>query len=292
MIPAIEVYTWKMGPVAFHAFGFLVTLGIFVGYLLARMRAKRFGVDPKDLSSFLRWMFVAAFIFAHMLDEIFYHPEALQQPWTLLFIWDGLSSYGGFIGTIVGGLLWAFVDSAPSFPFFKIRTTHKPLLAISDLVASVFPAGWVFGRMGCAVVHDHPGSPSHSPLAVQFGFGPTTDYGLFALHHGVDPRYDLGLLECLFMIVIAIAFAFLWRMKLPLGSYLVALCIVYPPVRFVLDFMRASDEDGGDLRYLHLTPAQWACFAFFLVGVVLAVVLRRTPRLTRRAPEVDATPPP
>jgi phosphatidylglycerol:prolipoprotein diacylglycerol transferase len=284
MIPAIEVYTWRVGPVAFHAFGFLVTLGIFVGYSLARWRAPRFGVARDDVGSFLRWMLITAFVMAHVLDEIFYHPEALHEPWTLLYVWDGLSSYGGFVGTVIGGLLWAYVDTTPGAPFIRLRATPRPLLAISDLVASIFPAAWCFGRAGCAVVHDHPGARSSSPLAVQFGFGPVTDYGLFGLHHGLEPRYDLGLLELFFTMAIALGFAVMWRKNLPHGSYLVALLLVYPPVRFVLDFMRASDEEGGDLRYLHLTPAQWGCFVFFIVGLWLVAKLRASKRDASPAP--------
>ncbi len=274
MVPAIEVYSWRAGPVSFHAFGLLVTLGVFFGYMAARKRAPMFGVAREDLSSFLRWMLITAFVLAHMLDEIFYHPEGLRKPYTLLFIWDGLSSYGGFIGTCVGGVLWAFLEIAPDFPFVKRRATRKPLLAISDLVASVFPLGWTFGRAGCAVVHDHIGARSSSAFAVQFGFGPATDYGIFALHHGEDPRFDLGLIEMFFMFVIAIGFAFMWRKKRAPGSYLVALCLVYPPVRFALDFLRVGDDEGGDVRYMHLTPAQYACVVFFAVGVVLVSQLR------------------
>ena len=145
---------------------------------------------------------------------------------------------------------------------------------MSDLVASVFPLGWMFGRAGCALVHDHLGAPTTSPLGVQFGPGPVTSYGLFAVHHGDEPRYDLGLLELFFTFAMAVAFALMWRRKWPVGSYLVALCLVYPPVRFALDFLRLGSDEGGDERYLGLTPAQFACFAFFLVGVWLWTRLR------------------
>jgi phosphatidylglycerol:prolipoprotein diacylglycerol transferase len=101
-----------------------------------------------------------------------------------------------------------------------------------------------------------------------------TTYGLFAVHHGDAPRYDLGLLEVFFTVAMAAAFAVMWRKKRPLGTYLVALCLAYPPVRFVLDFWRLGSDEGGDERYLGLTPAQWACFAFFLVGVWLPTRLR------------------
>ena len=46
-----------------------------------------------------------------------------------------------------------------------------PILPFADLILSVFPVAWVFGRSGCSVVHDHPGMKAEpgSLLAVAFG---------------------------------------------------------------------------------------------------------------------------
>jgi phosphatidylglycerol:prolipoprotein diacylglycerol transferase len=275
MIPAVEVYPLRIGPVPIQPFGVLVALGLVAGYQVAKRRAPLCGVARADLDSFVWWVLGVAFVMGHVLDEIFYHPDVLvQHPWTLLAIWEGQSSYGGFVGAVAGGVLWSFVERTPGAPFLRLRTERRPMLAVSDLVASVFPMGWMFGRAGCALVHDHLGVPSTSSLAVEFGPGPVTSYGLFAVHHGDAPRYDLGLLEVFFTIAVAAAFAVMWRKKRPLGSYLVALCLAYPPIRFALDFLRLGSDEGGDERYLRLTPAQWACFAFFLVGVWLFARLR------------------
>jgi phosphatidylglycerol:prolipoprotein diacylglycerol transferase len=275
MIPALEIYPIRFGPLELQPFGVLVALGLFFGHELAKKRAPVYGVSRADLNGFGAWMLVCAFVLAHVLDEVFYHPDVLRQrPWSILAIWDGMSSYGGFFGAIVGAVLWSHVETSARAPFFRVRRERRSLLAVSELVASIFPVGWMFGRAGCAVVHDHLGVLSSAPLAVQFGAGPTTDYRWFALHHGELPRYDLGLLELFFTIALVVAFAATWRAKLPLGSYLAALCVVYPPVRFAMDFLRATDDDGGDARYLALTPAQWACFAFFVIGVAMAMRVR------------------
>jgi len=280
MIPAVEVYPLRIGPVPIQPFGLLVSLGLVAGYQVAKRRAPLHGVARTDLDSFVWWMLATAFVMGHVLDEIFYHPDALvQQPWTLLAIWEGQSSYGGFVGAVAGGVLWSFVERTRGAPFLRLRAERRSMLAVSDLVASVFPIGWMFGRAGCALVHDHLGASSASPFAVEFGPGPTTSYGVFAVHHGDAPRYDLGLLEVFFTIAMVAAFAVMWRKKRPVGSYLVALCLAYPPVRFVLDFLRLGRDDGGDERYLRLTPAQWACFAFFLVGVWLSTRLRASARV-------------
>jgi phosphatidylglycerol:prolipoprotein diacylglycerol transferase len=280
MIPAVEVFPLQIGPVSVQPFGLLVVLGLVAGYQVAKRRAPRFGVARADLDSFVWWMLGTAFVMGHVLDEIFYYPDVLRQrPWTLLAIWESQSSYGGFVGAVGGAVLWSFVERTPGAPFLRLRAERRSLLAVSDLVASVFPLGWMFGRAGCALVHDHLGAPTTSPLGVRFGAGPVTSYGLFAVHHGDAPRYDLGLLEVFFTIVLAVVFALMWRQERPVGSYLVALCLAYPPVRFGLDFLRIGSDEGGDERYLRLTPAQWACFAFFLVGAWLWTRLRASARV-------------
>jgi len=46
-------------------------------------------------------------------------------------------------------------------------------------------------------------------------------------------------------------------------------------VRFAMDFLRIRGGEGADPRYAGLTPAQWECFALFLLGLyMLRMVLR------------------
>jgi phosphatidylglycerol:prolipoprotein diacylglycerol transferase len=100
-------------------------------------------------------------------------------------------------------------------------------------------------------------------------FGPVT------FIHGQYPRYDLGLLELMFTAVIAAAFALTWRKRLATGTYVVAACLAYAPVRFMMDFLRVEGVQGADPRYSGLTPAQWACTALFSFGIVMAFYMRR-----------------
>src|SRR5581483_5070790 len=110
--------------------------------------------------------------------------------------------------------------------------------------------------------HDHPGAKTarSSLLAVAYGPGPLHSFGFFHARFGDTPRYDLGLIEFLFTVVVALMFAATWNKRLPLGSYVIALPALYAPVRFALDFLRLDDNAGGDLRYDTLTPTQYTCF--------------------------------
>ncbi|HLD21062.1 MAG TPA: prolipoprotein diacylglyceryl transferase family protein [Patescibacteria group bacterium] len=53
------------------------------------------------------------------------------------------------------------------------------------------------------------------------------------------------------------------------GTYIVVFLIWYGVVRFLMDFLRATNGDIVDTRYLSLTPAQYAAIVMVAGGVWL-----------------------
>ena len=253
-------------PLTIKPFGTLVALGVYLGSTIALRHGRQRGIDDKKLSEFIFWVVGLGFVGGHMLDAIFYHPAHLaKDPLYLFMLWEGLSSYGGFIGAVLGALAWRW-------------SRKQPILPMCEVINSAFPLAWVFGRMGCATVHDHPGMLSDAWYAVRWPMP----------HGGVAGRLDLGLIEMTLTIPLAVAFLVLWsrKPKRPLGFYTGWMCVAYAPVRFVLDFMRVGESEpgvggGGDPRYAGLTPAQWACFGLLAMGIYF---LRKA-----KSGEVDAT---
>src|SRR5260221_13138571 len=97
MIPFIQVPDLKVGFLTLHPFGILVATGVLVGTALTTKRAKRLGFDLVKLNSFVTWMLVAGFIGGHLLDELFCHwADVKARPYSLFFLWGGLSSVGAF----------------------------------------------------------------------------------------------------------------------------------------------------------------------------------------------------
>src|SRR5262249_5891296 len=130
---------------AIHSFGALVALGVYIGAIIAMRHARERRYDEKKMNDFIFYVVGCGFVGAHVLDAIFYHPEQLKDdPLYVFWIWEGLSSYGGFIGAIFGAVLYKYKKK-------------EPILGFCEVVNSAFPLSWVFGRMGCASVHDHPG---------------------------------------------------------------------------------------------------------------------------------------
>lgn len=94
-------------PLSIKPFGALVATGVYLGSYLTIRRAKRIGLDEKVMSSFIAWVVGVGFVGGHVLDELFYYPHRLvDDPFSLFKLWDGLSSFGGFVGAIIGMFIW------------------------------------------------------------------------------------------------------------------------------------------------------------------------------------------
>ncbi len=238
-------------------FGVLVATGVIVASLVAQQFAKRNGRSPTDTADLVLYVVVFAFVASYWLNGLFYETDALfdvlRHPSQIFEHWLGLSSFGGFIGAALGALFWRWRRQGPFLP-------------IADAAAFCFPFGWFFGRLGCFVVHDHPGRSSDFFLAV-------ADY-----RTGVPPyvpRHDLGLYEVFVAVFIIGVFLWLARKPRPPGLYVALLPLLYTPLRFMLDFLRAPMSEGGDIRYFGLTPGQYGSIAFFVFGLwLLRYVLR------------------
>lgn len=233
-----------------HPFGALVATGVMVGSALAVRRAVARGLSRQKFESLVTHCLIFGFVLSHVLDEIMYRPkEVLAHPENLLFVWKGISSYGGFIGGMVGAFVWRHR--------FKER-----LLPYADQITAVFPVSWIFGRAGCATAHDHIGRLSSSPLAVAFPGG---------------ARFDLGLLEMLITIPLAAFMLFYASKPRRAGQVTGLLCMIYAPIRYPLDALRATDISGADARYVGLTPGQWLSVGLFAVGALLFVRAKNEP---------------
>ncbi len=249
LVPAGLYRGFPATALSIKPFGFLVASGVIIASQLTIRRARRIGLDERVMSSFIAWVVGVGFVGGHVFDELFYYPErVLQDPWSLLRLWDGLSSFGGFLGALIGLSIWR--------ARYRVR-----VMPYADNVMSMLPIGWAFGRLGCSTVHDHPGLLSDSWLAVRYPTG---------------GRFDLGLLELLITIPLALAFWSLAKRPRPWGFFAGLACTIYAPLRFALDFLREREPGGVqgaiDPRYFQLTPAQWGCFG--LLGLGLYVLSR------------------
>ena len=255
MIPYFAQPKIHLGPITIHAFGVLVATGILLAFWLIRRRATRLGLDAVLAERLAMRMVIVGFISAHVVDRIAYYPsDVLARPWSLLFIWESISSFGGFLGaTLVA--IW----------FLRKQTDRLLGWRYLDVIAWAFPAAWLLGRMGCTVAFDHP------------GYETTFFLGQRYLDHVV--RHNLGLYEALCIIPLLATFLWLGRrgkQRQP-GFFVGLLPLAYAPIRFALDTLRMDD-----IRYFGFTPGQYG--SVLLVGIGFTILYRGSRRRTPASP--------
>lgn len=246
MIPYFDQPKIPLGPLTIHLFGVLVAVAMIVGVAMLRRRAKRNGIDAAMAERLVWWTLAGGFIGAHLVDRFIYFPgDTLKDPVSILKVWEGLSSFGGFLGGITGTWL-----------FLRRHDLRPNTWRYVDSIAYAFPFGWIFGRLGCFVAFDHPGAP--------------TSFFLGQTYKDMVVRHNLGLEEAIYTVLVATLFLVLGRKLRWPGFFTGLLAVVYAPVRFAFDFLRIVDT-----RYLGLTPGQWGSIALLLTGIYLLVWTRR-----------------
>lgn len=256
-IPYWEISALKLGPVSLQPFGILVATGVLFGAHLARKRAEKLGVDDDLVRALIGWTVIVGFIGAHVFDTLFYQwSDFKNDPILIIQVWKGISSYGGFIGAVVGYIA-----------FTKVHKV-KNHFVMGDLAAWAILPGFTFGRMGCATVHDHPGALSNFFMAIDF---PAKSY--VGQTYGAGPRHDLGFYELLFLLFLNLIF---WIAVLSkerrYGFAIGFIAIGYAPVRFLLEPLRLSTTDP---RFLGMTFAQFVSIALLITGVTIMIKIHR-----------------
>lgn len=250
MIPYISLPVYHLGPIPIDPWGTLVCIGFILGLEVTRARGIKLGLDVRDVVDGIVFTVLSGFVVGHLVHVLAYNPQQLEEQgiMALLRVWAGFSSFGGFLGAILGGTI-----------FYKL-VRKRPFWQHADVIMFGFPFGWTFGRLGCFSVHDHIGKLTDSPLGVRFPASHWT---------GGGTRYDLGLLEAIVAIAIAATFLVLARKPRAAGTFTAVWCLIYAPARFGLDFLRNTDLSNADVRWAGLTPAQWGAILMLAAGLAL-----------------------
>lgn len=242
MIPYFQISQFQLGPITIYVWGLMVALGVLIATSIGARLAKRHGLDERVCWDLAGWGGVGGFVGARLAHVFLYAPETyLAEPLKIFALRDGgYSSLGAFVGAIIAGVIYARVKKVKLAPY-------------ADLASLCVPLGYGIGRIGCFLIHDHPGTATHFLIGVKFPDGVV--------------RHDLGLYEALNGFALAALFFILYKKKVPLAAYTPLFLIWYGAVRFFLDFLRATDGVIVDARYASLTPAQYFAAAMFVWGL-------------------------
>ncbi len=256
MIPFLSIITFQLGPFTIYVWGLMVSLGFLLAGFMAARFAKQRGDDPSIIWDLLVWVAMAGMIGGRLGHVLFYEPSYyLLHPIEIIAVWKGgLSLYGGLILASIVGVLY-------------LRHRKVDVFRYADIVAFGLPFGKWIGRIGCFLIHDHPGT--------------ATDFILGVKYPDEIIRHDLGLYLSINAFFMAMFMLWLSRKPRPVGTYLCVFAIWYGISRFFLDFLRTID-----VRYFGLTPGQYFSIILFGFGVWLLLWIKR---MSKRALAVKIT---
>ncbi len=243
--------------------------GALTGLAIALKRSRRLGLDTDALHRICLWVVLWGFVGARIGHVFLYHWADYKDDLpSILRLWEGgLSSFGGFVGSTVATVV-------------LMRRSRLHFWTYADVICYGFATGWAIGRLGCYVIHDHPGrlagSAWYEALATEM------DVRLLNGDWSRDVRHDLGLYDGILSAVIAMFYLIADRKPRAPGFFIGWLCVLYCVPRFFLDYLRATDLVASDTRYLGLTPAQYG--AILIAGLGGAILWHSNSGRTKLSP--------
>lgn len=237
MIPYIGAQTYAVFGLHLQVWGTMIALCFIVGTYLAWRRAKQKKQDTEHILNLSFWILLCSFVGSRFVHVFLYEPsyylahplEAIdpRQP--------GFAIFGGFIGAF--------------FAFYAyVRKHGLAFLEYADTLVWALPWGCGIGRIGCFLIHDHPGTLTHFMLGVRYPDG--------------QVRHDLGLYLSLIGFATGGLFLLLNRKQRNSGFWFGTYMLIEGIVRFGLDFLRVNDT-----RYFGLTPTQYLAVPLALLGL-------------------------
>lgn len=304
VIPGFPFLRWYalMYLVAFGIAYFLFTKQIKNGEL--KFKSGKV-MDEDTVSSFFLFGIAGLLLGARIASCLIYDDTIyyLTHPWMIFWPFDenmhftglaGMSYHGGFIGGLLGMIVWC-------------KVKKYELLPILDAIAASIPLGYTFGRLGNFFNGELYGRITTSPIGMIFPqvpsyerFPATEAWVLeFAAKCGIDiptgsqlvnlPRHPSQLYEALFEGIFLWLVIWLLRKKKPFDGFLAVLYTFgYGFVRFIIEYFRQPDAslgfrfstDGSNdiFRFdslLNISTGQVLCLIMMLASIIAYFVLKK-----------------
>ena len=235
----------QLGPVPINWYGLTFLIGFFVGWMLVRRWAPRYGVSHEHVDGLITSIALGTVIGARLYFVLQNEPHSyLQEPWKLLAVWEGgLAFFGGLFGATLAAFLYT-------------RRHRLSFFRVSDLFAPAVPVGSAIGRISCGLAGMDYGTPTTLPWGVMY-----TNVESYAPVDGIS-RHPTQFYELVGDLIIA-AVLLRFRGRLPGGGLFVLYMTLFAILRFVLFFFR------GDVPTLALglTNGHWTALAVLACGI-------------------------
>ena len=207
---------FRIGDIAISSYTVMFIIGFLLAYLPFRSEFKRKGLSEDLLDLLYAASVIGGLIGAKILflmENVTFR-EFMTDP--IRYLSSGLTFLGGFLGAVV---LILVVVWAKKVNFWLVADAMSPALVL----------GYSIAKIGCFLVGDDYGPPSHLPWAMAFPEGsPPTN----------ERVHPAQIYEMLAMIGV---FVFLWKIRkrnVPIGWLFGVTLILMGVERFLVEFVR------------------------------------------------------
>lgn len=246
---------FSIGPFQLYGYGFMIAIGVLAAYITAEYRARRQKLKYEHIFNIVIWCVLGGFVAAKILFWITEWKTIVSDPGFLLqTLGDGFVVYGGIIGGILAGYIYARVKKLEFLKYF-------------DLVMPSIALAQGFGRLGCLLSGCCYGKETSFPLSITF------KESSYAPNHValIPTQIYSSLLDFLhFGVLIWIA-----RHKKTDGQVAACYLLFYSIGRFVLEFFR-GDLERGSVGIL--STSQFISIFIGFAGVVLLLLVSKRKR--------------
>jgi phosphatidylglycerol:prolipoprotein diacylglycerol transferase len=240
----------------FHTFGLFLAAAYFAALWWLMRGVRRDGLDSNRAASLGLWLIIGAILGAKALMVIRTLPDYLAHPselWSLSTIQSAGDFYGGFIGSLIGALI--FFHRHPDIPRWHMADLSGPAIAL----------GQAIGRIGCFMAGDDYGRPTDLPWAVVFTHPDASEIGGAPL--GI-PLHPVQLYESFTCFLIFLFLVWRTRRKRFHGEIILTYTLLYAFARFLIEWVR-GDADRGFVFAGMMSTSQFIA----VIAVVICIPL-------------------
>lgn len=298
-VPVLGLLRW---------YGLMYIFAFATAYLVLKRERKEGLLDTTEqkatednIFSFITFGIIFLLLGARIFSTLVYDTSGLywKKPWLIFWPFDtetkqftglaGMSYHGGFIGGLIGMIVWCI--------------THKrPVWKWIDAMVVAIPLGYTFGRLGNFMNGELYGRITTVPWGMVFPRAERFSYSInwvqdFAATCGMTvaegtklvnlPRHPSQLYEALFEGLLLWTVLWTLRKHKPFDGFLAGCYTIgYGLVRFVIEYFREPDadlgyrisRDGSDAIYintslLNISTGQILCFLMILGGIGIITTL-------------------
>ncbi len=296
----IDPTVFQAGVFAVSWLGFFMFVGVATAVLLVAWWARREAIDPDVVYSVAVWAVLSGIVGAKIVHVIDRWDIYSQNPMQI-FSRFGIAIYGALLFGFLGGAGYIWVRkllgriyAGEMWPWFNklvSQGVRKGYLNgtmyakfkdfsighLADVTAPALLIGQTIGRIGCAMIGDHPSTRTDLPWGFVYSHPDSLSYQAF----GLNPSHPVIVYEMIWnMVVLAI----IWKLRgrlAPPGMLFALYLMLYSLGRFFIQFLRQDKVWFAGLSEAHIIA--------LVVMAVTVPLLAYKAKWVRPAPATAAT---